>query len=170
VRVGIDIGRVIIGGSGPGDTSFFSSEYLETPAVPDAFEGVRQLVDENGWDNVYLISKCGSQVQHKTMHWLEHHDFWRKTGVAAHHDWMFFVRERRDKAPLARELRLDRFIDDRWDVLKWMQGSVPHLSLFGRQKRNTWNYLPFREGERVGTIRRGLVGHYPSWAHIMLED
>jgi hypothetical protein len=140
VRVGIDIGRVIIGGAGPGDTSFFSGRYLETPAVPDAFEGVRQLVDENGENNVYLISKCGLQVQRKTLDWLEHHGFYDRCSIVEGH--VHFVRERQDKAPLASDLRLDRFIDDRWDVLKWMQGSVPHLSLFGRQKRNTWNYLP----------------------------
>jgi hypothetical protein len=111
MKIGIDIGNVIIGGDGE-DTSFFTDNFLGTPEVEGAFKSIRELVDVG--HEVYLISKCGSMVQAKTMQWLNFYEFRPRTGVT---ELPYFVRHRMDKAPIARALKLDLFIDDRPDII-----------------------------------------------------
>lgn len=135
-RIGIDIGRVIIGPSigGVADTRFLGSrleDALHTPAAPDSFEVIAKLVQQNA-GQVWLISKCGPGVQAKTRAWLNHHQFWERTGMPKEH--LRFCLHRPEKADHARELRLDRMIDDRVDVLAHLRGLVPELWLFGEQR------------------------------------
>lgn len=135
-RIGIDIGRVIIGPSvgGVADTRFLGhrlEDALHTPAAPGSFETIARLVAKNP-GQVWLISKCGPSVQQKTRAWLQHHRFWQRTGVPPSH--LRFCLKRPEKADHARELRLDVMIDDRRDVLQVMRGLVPRLLLFGEQE------------------------------------
>ena len=89
IRLGVDIGRVIIGGGtvpGSSDTQFFSGDtarMLATPAVPGAFDTLARLVPRFG--QVWLISKCGERVQRHTRLWLDHHDFAARTGIPRGH-------------------------------------------------------------------------------------
>lgn len=136
-RIGIDIGRVIIGPviDGRADTSFLGSrlkDALHTPAAPGAIEGVAALV-AGAHGNAWLVSKCGPQVQAKTRAWLDHHDFWARTGMDRRH--LRFCLHRPDKALHARQLRLTVMIDDRVDVLSHLTGIVEHRLLFGEQDR-----------------------------------
>lgn len=132
-RLGVDIGRVIIGGSTPdgGDTSFFQggiSDALQTPAVSGVFEALAVLAGR--FDHrVWLVSKCGVRVQARSLAWLDHHDFFARTGIPA--DNIRFCRRRVDKAPICAELGITHFIDDRVDVLEALRGVVAHLFLFG---------------------------------------
>jgi hypothetical protein len=130
-RVGVDIGRVIIAGDGP-DTSFFGSdeEALQVPAMEGAFEGVARLVRAFS-GRVWLVSKCGSNVQRKTLKWLLARDFYAHTGLAEDH--VRFCKERPQKAEHARKLGLTHFIDDRVDVLEALDGVVGNRYLFGPQ-------------------------------------
>ena len=132
-RIGIDIGRVIIDGDGP-DTSFFGSdeESLRVPAVEGAFEAVAQVV-RAFQGRVWLVSKCGSKIQQRTLRWLLAHDFYAQTGVSEHN--LRFCKERPQKALHARQLGLTHFIDDRVDVLLALEGVVGNRYLFGPQKR-----------------------------------
>jgi hypothetical protein len=116
MRIGIDIGGVIIGGQG--EDTFFSADFLDTPPISGAFDAIRSLVNEHGAENVYIISKCGPTVQTKSIIWLFEHDFFFLTGMRPEN--VFFVRKRPEKAPLAETLELDAFIDDRADVLAHM--------------------------------------------------
>jgi hypothetical protein len=121
MKIGIDIGNVIIGGGGE-DTSFFGDNYLETPEVGDAFRSIRELKEAG--HEIFLVSKCGAVVQSKTLHWLRYHEFSRRTNV---NGTPFFVFDRRDKSPVARALKLDLFIDDRDDIIvsmHWMQYAI----------------------------------------------
>ena len=69
--LGIDIGGVIIkSAEAAGDTSFFSSAYLETPPVEGAIDSIKTLYEGLFDGEVYLISKCGEGVQRKTLDWL----------------------------------------------------------------------------------------------------
>lgn len=111
MKIGIDIGNVIIGGDGD-DTSFFTDDYLETPEVEDSFRSIREL-KESGHE-IFLVSKCGAIVQSKTLHWLRYREFPRRTNV---NEPPYFVYHRMDKAPVARALKLDLFIDDRDDII-----------------------------------------------------
>ncbi|MFF5229759.1 hypothetical protein [Dactylosporangium sp. NPDC000521] len=133
-RLGVDIGRVIIGGSGPGggDTQFFSGDtarMLATPAVPGAFEALARLVPR--FEQVWLISKCGERVRRHTRLWLDHHAFAARTGIPREH--LRFCLRRPEKAVHCAELGITHFVDDKLDVHEALRGVVPHRFLFGPQ-------------------------------------
>ena len=137
-RVGFDIGRVLIhAGEGARDTSFLSGtdeHAMRTPPMRGAFDVVREvteLVDGRTW----LISKCGPNIQRRSLRWLDRHRFHELTGVRR--DRVIFCRERRDKAPHCVRLGLTAFVDDRPDVHRHLCGIVPLRILFGPQKRRT---------------------------------
>lgn len=121
MKIGIDIGNVIIGGEGV-DTQFFTDDYLETPEVPGAFFSVRNLSFDH---ELHIISKCGPTTETKSLIWLARKNF----GFLVPTQRMHFVRKRHLKAPMAMALELDIFIDDREDVLMYM-GTVKHRILF----------------------------------------
>lgn len=124
MKIGIDIGRVIIGGNG--EDTFFSAKYLETPVV----EGARESLEELWWQEheVHLVSKCGENVEYKTMDWLLDREFIPSSVIPTHR--IHFVRKRHLKAPMAQALELDIFIDDRQDIIDSMEGIVEHRILF----------------------------------------
>ncbi|HLY73435.1 MAG TPA: hypothetical protein VKU80_04885 [Planctomycetota bacterium] len=138
MNLGIDIGRVLIAPGGCGgneDTSFIEGtleEALQTPPMAGAFEAVTRLV-EVFERRVWLISKCFPRVQDRTRRWLDHHGFYDKTGLRR--DRLIFCLERSQKAGHCERLGIEYFIDDRLDVLEAMRGRVPHLFLFGEQRR-----------------------------------
>jgi hypothetical protein len=130
-RLGIDIGRVIIdGSSGPGDTSFFTGDtaaMLRTPAVPGAFEAIARLVPLFS-GQAWLVSKCGSRVQRRSLEWLSHHRFFELTGIAEGN--VRFCLRRPDKAIHCADLAITHFIDDKPDVIAALENVVPHRYLF----------------------------------------
>lgn len=130
-KLGVDIGGVIITPShGKNDTSFFSSDYLKTPAVAGAFETLAWLNAAAFPNSVYLVSKAKQKTADKTMKWLAHHGFHEETGISKQR--VFFVEKREEKAPIASQLRLDAFIDDRPDVLSYL-GSMSLRILFAHK-------------------------------------
>ncbi len=151
-RIGIDIGRVIIGPSvgGRADTRFLGSrlaEAIHTPPADGAIAVIARLV-ARVQGQVWLVSKCGPSVQEKTRAWLEHQRFYERTGMPEDH--LRFCLRRPEKADHARELGLDTFIDDRLDVLQHLRGLVPRLLWFGEDARPepTW-VRPARDWEAV---------------------
>jgi hypothetical protein len=135
-RLGIDIGRVIIDGSGHpagGDTTFFTGDdaaLLATPEMAGAVASIASLVELFD-GRVWLVSKCGPRVQKRTLRWLEGHHFHERTGVAGDH--VRFCRARAEKRYHCEELDLTHFIDDRPDVHAAIRGVVDHQYLFGPQ-------------------------------------
>jgi hypothetical protein len=127
---------VIEGGLGAddaADTNFLDSgleEALATPATPGAFEVIPRLV-ALFQGRVWIISKCGESTQRKTLAWLEHHDFYGRTGVPCGN--VRFCRERAEKAVHCRELGITHMIDDRLDVHRAIRDVVAHRYLFGPQ-------------------------------------
>ena len=137
MRLGIDIGRVIIGPAldGAEDTSFLGTtveEAMATPPAPGAFAAIRHLV-ERFEGAVWLVSKAGPSVQRKTGRWFEHHGFHAATGLGP--DRVRFCLRRAEKADHCRQLGLTHFIDDRIDVLGYLEGIVEHRMLFGEQQQ-----------------------------------
>lgn len=121
MKIGIDFGNVICGGGGT-DT-FFTERYLAAPELPGSYSSIRKLSKNH---EIHIVSKCGKNTQEKTCHWLEEYGYnYLLTGGYVH-----FVRHRELKAPMALALQLDIFIDDRQDVLDWMQVWVKHPILF----------------------------------------
>lgn len=151
-RLGVDIGRVVIGGGvvpGSSDTQFFSGDttrMLATPAVPGAFTTLARLVPL--FDQVWLVSKCGERVRRHTRQWLEHHDFAARTGIPRDH--LRFCLRRPDKAVHCAELGITHFVDDKLDVHQALRGVVAHRYLFGLQR----------------TPAPAWVRHTPTWTAV----
>lgn len=118
--LGVDIGGVLIRPAhDSGDTSFFSSGYLDTPMVEGAFDAVAELNAGAFAERVYLVSKAKSGTARKTIEWLAHHDFHGRTGIPL--ERVRFCEERAEKAIIAKRLGLTAFIDDRLDVLHHLE-------------------------------------------------
>lgn len=123
MKIGIDIGNVIIGGGGD-DTSFFDdSLWWNTPEVDGAYLAIESLKKDN---EIHLISKCGLKVENRSILWLAAKDY---IPMVLQHR-IHFVRKRHLKAPMAQALELDIFIDDRQDIIDTMQGVVKFPILF----------------------------------------
>ncbi|MCO6006348.1 hypothetical protein NE236_15260 [Actinoallomurus purpureus] len=135
-RLGVDFGRVIQGGaaeSGEEDTVFLDGgpeEAMRTPATPGVFDVLPRLVALFG-GRAWVISKCGERVQRRTLQWLDHHDFYRRTGIPRGN--VRFCRRRADKAVHCAELGITHMIDDRLGVHTALRDLVPYLYLFGPQ-------------------------------------
>ena len=138
LRLGVDIGRVIIDGSSHpsgDDTAFFKGgvdNALRTPPVAGVFDVLPRLVELFDHE-VWLVSKCGERVRQRTLAWLDHHDFYKRTGIEA--AAVRFCLTRPEKADHARDLGLTDFIDDRADVHEALLGVVERCYLFGPQRR-----------------------------------
>ncbi|WP_433357641.1 hypothetical protein ACQPYV_11415 [Micromonospora saelicesensis] len=129
-RLGVDIGGVIIEpADDDADTSFFGALYLRTPVVVGAFDALAALGP--AFDEVHLVSKCGEATERRTRDWLAHHDFPARTGIPV--ERVHFCRTRPDKAPIARRLGLTHFVDDKLEVLGYLD-TVPHRFLFRPRK------------------------------------
>lgn len=112
MKIGIDIGNVIIGGGG--DDTFFTEQYLQTPEVEGAWNSILALMKAG--HEIHVISKCGPTTEEKSVKWLNESGFMY---VLKSHR-LHFVRKRPLKAPMAQALELDIFIDDREDIINTM--------------------------------------------------
>ncbi|MBO2459696.1 hypothetical protein [Actinomadura violacea] len=153
-RLGIDFGRVIQGVSAPGvaDTAFLGGSFAEamaSPAADGVYEVLPVLVEAFG-GRAWIISKCGDRVRERTLAWLDHHDFYGRTGLARGN--VRFCRKRPEKALHCAELGITHMIDDRLDVHRAIRAVVPYRYLFGPQK-----------GDAPDWVR-----HVPSWADAAL--
>lgn len=126
--LGIDIGGVIIDRkkNDKSDTSLFGPNYLKAAAVQGAFATIKSL-QPRFQGRIFLVSKCGHNIERKTREWLVHNRFPEETGVPIEN--VFFCRQRAEKAPICKRLGLTHFIDDRLEVLSYLE-SVPFKYLF----------------------------------------
>ncbi|MFI5718003.1 hypothetical protein [Nocardia sp. NPDC051750] len=127
---------------GGADTTFLSggeAAAMRTPPSDKAFDVLARLVKCFAGE-AWVISKCGPRVQQRTVRWLDHHDFYRHTGVPRGN--VRFCRKRADKAAHCADLGITHMIDDRIEVHEALRGLVPHLFVFGVH-----------------------TGPIPSWAH-----
>ncbi len=135
-RIGIDIGRVLMCPTteqdGP-DTSFLAGNLEQALSIPPAnlsLDVVRHLV-ETTEGRVWLVSKAGKRIRERTQQWFVRHDFFASVGMQPNQ--VHFCFKRHEKRPIAEQLRLTHFIDDRVDVLGHLRSVVSHLLLFGVQ-------------------------------------
>jgi hypothetical protein len=157
-RLGVDFGRVINdAASHPGgdDTVFLEGteeDMLSTPAMAGAFEALQRLSDRLD-GRVWIISKCGPDVQARTDRWLAYHRFFEVTAIDPGH--IRFCLRRAEKADHCKELQITHFVDDHPEVLNYLEGIVPHLFLFGPQKKPAAPYVvetpTWRQAERAIT-------------------
>lgn len=124
--LGVDVGGVIIDRVNDGtDTSFFGRNFLLTTPVAGVFDALRQLGER--FDQIVLVSKCGPSTEDRTRQWLAHHNFYDRTGIVESD--VYFCRERREKSPICRQLGVTHFIDDKLEVLSYLE-TVSRLYLF----------------------------------------
>lgn len=127
--LGVDIGGVIISKANDNtDTSFFGNNYLETTATVGVFSALRRLKAER-YKDIFLVSKCGSNTEEKTVRWLAYHDLYELIGISSDH--VRFCRKRDEKAPICLELGVTDFVDDRLEVLSYLGPGVTTRYLFG---------------------------------------
>jgi len=132
-RIGLDVGGVLTDSlrNDGTDTSFRSDNFMATSAVPGSLEAVATLVQRYGAENIFIISKCGKEIERKTRLWLEGNEFYTQTGFWVQN--LHFCLHRADKAPIAAKLGLTDFVDDHVEVLMYMDGVVDLRYLFGPQ-------------------------------------
>ncbi|MEH0936575.1 hypothetical protein [Micromonospora psammae] len=151
-RLGVDVGGVIIELSdGNEDTSFFGGNFLRTPPMDSVFDVLAEVVPL--FDEAYVVSKCGAETEQRTRRWLAHHDFHGRTGIGP--ERLRFCRTRPEKAPIAAGLGLTHFVDDRLEVLGYLD-TVPH------------RYLLRPRPDEVDAYRRHLPGvrQVESWPEL----
>lgn len=138
--LGVDIGGVILDwaiAKGT-DVAFSGDNYLQTPALPDVFESLALLNTGRFKDNVFLVSKHDHFGPGRILEWLEHHDFYTRTGIPKEH--LNFCTERAEKAAICERLGIQYFIDDRLEVLSHLVGIVPTLYLFRPSNEEVENF------------------------------
>ena len=126
--LGVDLGGVVIrSAGGDGDTGLLGDEWLDTPAVDGCIDVLARLTAALFDRRVVIISKAGPKIQQRSREWLEHADFFARTGIGPTN--LVFVRERRDKAGACRRWHVTHFVDDHVGVLQHLT-TVPHRYLF----------------------------------------
>ncbi|QKG26242.1 hypothetical protein ACTIVE_7895 [Actinomadura verrucosospora] len=141
---------------GEADTAFLGGSFADavaSPAADGVYEALPPLVEAFG-GRAWIISKCGDRVRERTLAWLDHHDFYGRTGLARGN--VRFCRKRPEKALHCAELGITHMIDDRLDVHRAIREVVPYRYLFGPQKGDVPDW----------------VRHVPSWADaaVISED
>lgn len=137
--LGIDIGGVIVSADtdrAEKTSEMMSDAYLATAPNENAFETIKNL-RVRFRNHVYIVSKAGSIMQMKSRRWLDHHDFFKITGVDPYH--IVFCLERKDKARIARQLNITHFIDDGIEVLSYLK-TVPHRYAFRPNRKDFTRY------------------------------
>ncbi len=154
--LGVDVGGVIIDRQNDQtDTSFFGPNFLATTAVPGVFECLQQL-HRNGY-HIHVVSKCGPTTQQRTLQWLDHHRFFERTGVKRQD--VHFCLTRAEKAPICTAQKITHFVDDRLDVLDYLQ-DVDQLLLFQPNLKDERRW-------RSSPQRSKLVTHWPEVVRLL---
>lgn len=125
IRVGMDVHGVIMVKF---DKSKSIEEYLSTSPLKHAMKVIKNIIDLYGAENTFIISKCPMYAEDEIIKWLDNQNFFTDIGFI--HSNVYFCRERTDKAPIAKQLRLTHFIDDRVEVLDAMKDVVSNRILF----------------------------------------
>lgn len=157
--MGVDVGGVIIDGARNDgtDTSLHSVRYLETTAVPGAFDALRRLTAERFGEGLFVISKCGPDVQRRTLEWMTHHHFFARTGIAPSR--IHFCRAQCEKGSLCADLGITHYVDDRIEVLMYLT-TVPHRYLFRPDEREVQRFA-----RALPEVRRRMEG----WDEVLAE-
>ena len=78
--------------------------------------------------NIFLVSKHDAYGPGRILEWLNKNDFFSKTKIPENH--FYPCRERYEKTPIVKKLKVTHFVDDRAEVLSYMVDEVPNLYLF----------------------------------------
>ena len=162
-RLGVDIGRVLT--PEVTDDTYYPSlfnadDYLQTPTNMGAIETLREAREARFGEEIYLVSKCGPEMQTRTSKWLTHVDFFERTGIPSAN--LYFCLTRSEKGIIAARLALTHFIDDRQDVLQAMPPTVQQRILYApdgapRSDKPNRELAKFTIVNNWGDIRKTLM-------------
>ena len=119
LKIGIDIGGVLRSRRSSAESQVTT---LPQPPNPHALQVTTNLVRKYGKENIYIVSKCAEESEDAMFSWLRDNGVFDEVGVDPQN--VYFCRLRTDKAPIARDLKLEYFVDDRAEVLESMRGIV----------------------------------------------
>ncbi|WP_232835509.1 hypothetical protein [Actinocorallia populi] len=108
------------------------------PLIEGAFEVLPRLVERFG-GRAWVISRVSEEGEPLSLAWLEHHDFYGKTGISRAN--VRYCRKREDKAIHCAELGITHMIDDRMDVHRAIRELVPYRYLFGPQEEEAPDWV-----------------------------
>ncbi|MEO5877460.1 MAG: hypothetical protein ABIS86_08560 [Streptosporangiaceae bacterium] len=129
-RLGVDLGRVVVGATRNGQGRVFLDDPRDMPAIEGAFEVLTELVERFD-GQAWVISRVSEWGEPRSLAWLDHFDFYDRTGIARTN--IRYCRLRAEKAPHCAELGITHMIDDRMDVHRAIRDIVPNRYLFGPQ-------------------------------------
>ncbi len=124
--LGIDFGGVILDRSEGAKDPDETGEYLQTPEVADAIDSIRVLMTQRFAGNAFIISKAKLQNRDKWMNWLNQQRFWERSTMPPEN--VRFCLKRDEKDAICQELGITHFVDDRLEVLSYME-TVPYRYL-----------------------------------------
>ncbi|GAA2733972.1 hypothetical protein GCM10010439_55290 [Actinocorallia aurantiaca] len=130
-RLGVDLGRVVVGANRNAQGRVFLDDPRQMPLIEGAFEVLPRLVERFG-GRAWVISRVSEEGEPLSLAWLEHHDFYGRTGIPREN--VRYCRKREDKADHCAELGITHMIDDRMDVHRAIRDLVPYRYLFGPQE------------------------------------
>jgi hypothetical protein len=117
----VDVGGVIIdrGNDYSEDTSLFGDNYLEAKPVDGAIESLAALAKRF---QVRIVSKCGDRIRRRTAEWLDARNFWGVTSIDR--TSLHFCYKRPEKAAICRDLKVTHFVDDRLEILGYLDPAI----------------------------------------------
>ncbi len=137
-RLGVDLGRVVVGANRNAQGRVFLDDPRQMPLIEGAFEVLPRLVERFG-GRAWVISRVSEEGEPLSLAWLEHHDFYGKTGISRAN--VRYCRKREDKAIHCAELGITHMIDDRMDVHRAIRELVPYRYLFGPQEEEAPDWV-----------------------------
>jgi hypothetical protein len=104
-----------------GDTIFYKLEDHSKIIFDNAIRVILRMTDDPH-TIVHIISRVNEEQEHRGIKWMTDTDFLAQINLPRDH--VHFCRERRDKADIARALKVTHHIDDRPEVMAHMERSI----------------------------------------------
>lgn len=159
--LGVDVEGVIIQRGNNRNSAVPLAEYLKRPAIPGAFDALKQLVTHGfNPEYIHLVPKSSEQTEENITVWLDKQGFFGYTGISREH--MAFCRRSVTKAHMCRKLKITHFVDDRLQVLGELYQSVPTI-------KNLYLLNPAVEEVAAHSQYQKKVIWFNDWSHLCNE-
>lgn len=104
-----------------GDTIFYKTDGQTKVLFDDAIRVIRRMTDDP-YTTVHIISRVNEEQEARGIKWMADIDFLGQVNLPRYH--VHFCRERKDKAGIARMLKVTHHIDDRPEVMSHMDVNI----------------------------------------------
>jgi hypothetical protein len=104
-----------------GDTIFYKREDHSKIIFDNAVRVILRMTDDP-YTTVHIISRVNEEQEARGIKWMAETGFLEQINLPREH--VHFCRERKDKATIARALKVTHHIDDRPEVMAYMDVSI----------------------------------------------